>query len=240
MKALILNSGIGNRLMPFTENNPKCLAKLNGNTILEHEIENLLHYKIDDIIITTGPFEEKIKKLIRDKFPKLNVVYVKNPKYEFTNYIYSIWMAKDLIDEDIILMHGDMVFEKEVLGKLLDSNHKTCVLVNNKIKAPQKDFKAIIKDNTVKEIGVNVFGKDAFFLPPVYKFSKGDFMLWLEEIKEFVKKGIVTVCAEDAFNNISDKIQLYPVYYGDEFCMEIDNFEDLEKARNFFKQKRKN
>ena len=198
-----------------------------------------MYYGIDNIIITTGPFEEKIKKFISDKFPKLNVTYVKNPKYGSTNYIYSIWLLKGLIDEDILLMHGDMVFEKEVLGKLLDSGYKTCVLVNNKIKVPQKDFKARIKNNKVTEIGINIFGKDAFFLPPIYKFSKNDFMLWLEEIKEFVKKGIVTVYAEDAFNNMPNKIQLYPLYYGDEFCMEIDNFEDLEKARSFFKQEKK-
>ena len=64
MKALILNSGMGKRLRPFTLENPKCFAKLNGKVILEHQIENLLYYGIKDIIITVGPFEEKIKKFI--------------------------------------------------------------------------------------------------------------------------------------------------------------------------------
>ena len=56
-------------------------------------------------------------------------------------------------------------------------------------------------------------------------------------IDKFVKDGNVNVYGEEAFNNISDKLKLYAVYYGDEFCMEIDNFEELEIARKFFKCK---
>ena len=51
MKAMILNSGIGKRLRPFTNENPKCFAKLNEKTILEHELENLLHFNIKNIIL---------------------------------------------------------------------------------------------------------------------------------------------------------------------------------------------
>ena len=237
MKAMILNSGIGKRLRPFTNDNPKCLAKLGGKTILEHQLESLLYYGLKDILITTGPFEEKIKDIVKEKFPQLGVTYVKNPKYDSTNYIYSMWLTKDWIDDDVLLLHGDMVFEEELLGRLLDEEQKTCVLINNKSEPPKKDFKGRIENNLVKEIGVSVFGENAFFLPPVYKFSKKDFMLLLEEIEKFVKIGDVNVYAEEAFNKISDKIKLTPVYYGDEFCMEIDDSNDLEVAREFFKKK---
>ena len=69
MKAIILNSGIGKRMRPFTNENPKCLAKINGKTILEHELENISHYDLKNIIITTGPFEGKIQRFIKDNFP---------------------------------------------------------------------------------------------------------------------------------------------------------------------------
>ncbi|MFH1641369.1 MAG: phosphocholine cytidylyltransferase family protein [Nanoarchaeota archaeon] len=238
MKAIILNSGIGKRMAPFTNDNPKCLAKLNGHTILEHELENLIHYNIKDIIITTGPFVEKIKQLIENKFPQLNMIYVPNEKYDFTNYIYSIWLAKNFIDEDIVLLHGDMVFEKELLGRLLDNPNKTCVLVNNKKELPQKDFKGRIERELVKEIGVDVFGENAFFLLPVYKFSKEDFHSWLNEIGKFVEEGNINVYAENAFNQMENQFKLHPIYFGDEFCMEIDDFDDLEIAKNYFKSKK--
>jgi len=234
MKALILNSGMGKRLRPFTLENPKCFAKLNGKVILEHQIENLLYYGIKDIIITVGPFEEKIKKLMKDNFPVVNVTYVKNLKYESTNAIYSMWLVKDFIDDDILLMHGDMVFERALLGRLLNSKGKNCVLVNNIIKEI-KDFKCRIQNNFVKEIGIEVSGENTFFLPPIYKFIRNDFMLWMEEIGKFIKEGNVNVYGETAFNNISEKLKLYPVYYGEEFCMEIDTFDDLAIAQKFFK-----
>ncbi|MBI2135152.1 phosphocholine cytidylyltransferase family protein [Candidatus Woesearchaeota archaeon] len=237
MKAMLLNSGVGNRLRPFTDSNPKCLIKINHDTILEHEIKNLLHYGIRDIIITTGFFEEKIKDLIKNKFPEANVKYAKSDKPDTTNAIYSMWLARYLADDDILLMHGDMIFDKELLGRLLKSKHPSCALVNNKIELPEKDFKARINGGTVMEIGVDVFGKDAFFLAPVYRISKKDFRLWMEEISKFIKRKDVTVYAENAFNNISSKLKLYPVYYQDEFCMEIDNFDDLQKARKFFRRK---
>lgn len=236
MKAIILNSGIGKRMRPFTNKNPKCLAKLNGKTILEHELENLLYYGIENIIITTGPFDKKIKKFIKNRFPEINIIYVKNPNYISTNYIYSMWLAKDLIDDDIILLHGDMVFEKKLLRRLLIKKYSNCVLVNNKIKPPEKDFKGRIKNNLVKKISVDIFGKDTFFLAPIYKLSKKDFRLWLDEIEKFVKKGNVNVYAEEALNKVFSQIKLHPVYFGKEFCMEIDNFDDLETAQKSFKK----
>ena len=236
MKAIILNSGIGKRMRPFTNENPKCLVKLNGKTILGHEIENLLHYGIKDIIITVGPFEEKIKKFVKDNFPDLNITYVKNPIYDSTNAIYSLWLTKHLIDDDILTMHGDMVFDRKLLGDLVNGKYPNCVLVNNKIEPPEKDFKGKIEEDIVARISVNISGENAFFLAPIYKFSKDSFDLWLDEMDKFVKSGNVKVYAEEAFNNISTQLKLYPVYYDDEFCMEIDNFDDLEIAKKYFEK----
>ena len=147
-----------------------------------------------------------------------------------------MWLTKNLIDDDIILIHGDMMFERKLLGRLLIKKYSNCVLVNNKIEPPKKDFKGEIKNNLVKKIGVGLSGKNVFFLAPIYKFSKNDFKLWLSEIGNFVKKGNVNVYAEESLNNMFNQIKLHPVYFQDEFCMEIDNLEDLEIAKKFLKR----
>lgn len=238
MKALILNSGIGKRMRPITNEIPKCLIKLNGNTILGHQIENLLKVGVDEIIMTTGPLEDKIKSFMNENFPHVKVKYIKNEKYETTNYIYSLWLAKDHIDDDIILLHGDMVFEPELLVRLIECENKNCVLINNKIELPQKDFKAHIIDNKIKEIGVDVFTENSSFLAPIYKLSKKDFLIWMNEIENFIKKGEVNKYAEDAFNEIHHKINLRPTFFSEEFCMEIDNVDDLQIAKEFFMKKK--
>jgi len=236
VKALILNSGRGERLRPLTKNKPKPLIKIGNKTLLKHQLDNLIECNIMNIIITTGPFQNKIKKYVKNEYPDLNVSYVKNPKYRTTNYIYSMWLAKGLINDDVILLHGDLLFERKLLEKLINEKHANCVLVNKEIKPPEKDFKAVIENDRVIKIGVEFSGKNAFFSAPLYKFSKSDFLYWLDEIEKFVKKGDLKIYAESVFNKISDKIVLHPSYFIKEFCMEIDTKEDLEIARSLFSQ----
>ena len=233
MKAIILASGIGSRLMPLTESIPKCLARLNGKTILDFQIEFLVNCGIKKIIITTGHLEEKIKEHMKAKYPDIEAVYVYNPEYRNTNYIYSLWLAKDFIDDDALLLHSDLVFDESLLKRAIMSS-SDCVLVNNKIKPPEKDFKALVENGMVKKIGVKVFGPNAFFCLPLYKCSRNYFMAWFSAMEEMIKKGGLKCYAEDAFNEFSGKLELRPVYFGDEFGMEIDDFEDLEKARRHF------
>lgn len=232
MKAIVLNSGTGKRMGELTKDKPKCLVELNDEeTILDRQLKSLIRYKITKILITTGPFEEKIKDHVKTNFPKLKVEYVYNPKYASTNYIYSLFLVKGIIDGDIILMHGDMVFEDSVFQRLLDSKEQNAVLVDNKSEPPEKDFKGRVQDGIIKEIGVNVFGENCFFLAPIYKLSKKSFILWLQEMEKFVARGEVNVYAENAFNNISSQLKLRPVYFGDELCMELDTKDDIEIAR---------
>ncbi len=234
MKALILASGVGKRLRPLTYNMPKALIKIGDKTILDHQMNNLIECGIRKIIITTGHFESEIKMHVKERYPKIEVSYVNNLKYDTSNYIYSMWLTKKLIDDDIILLHGDLLFEKRLLERLIEEKYTNCVLVNRKIKAPKKDFKAVIENNRVYKIGVEFSGKNTVLSMPLYKFSKSDFLYWLDEMGRFIEGGNTTNYGEDAFNVISDKIILYPLYFEDEFCMEIDDMKDLKIARDHF------
>jgi len=235
MKAIILASGIGKRLLPLTEKVPKPLIEINGITLLERMIQSLIENKVTDIIITTGSLEEKIKGFVKNKYPDLKVTYVKNPIFEETNYIYSLWLTKDIVkDDDVILLHGDLIYDPKLMEKIVKTD-KSSALIKEEKEVPEKDFKARINHGLIKEIGVNVFGEDARFCLPLYKILKPDFKKWLEKMGQFVKEGRVGNYAEDALNTITDEINLHPVYYDNEFAMEIDNFEDLEKAKSFLK-----
>ena len=231
MKALILASGKGKRLYPVTKEIPKPLVKIRNSAILGIQLDNLIGCGITDVIITTGSFEAKIKEYIEERFPDINVSYVHNPRYNSTNYIYSMWLTKELIDDDIILLHGDLLFEKKLLERIIDEKGNR-VLVNKKIEVPEKDFKAVIVNDRVIKIGIEFIGENAFACLPMYKFSKRDFLFWLNECEAHIEKGDVNIYAENVFNDISDELLLYPLYFNDELCMEIDTKEELEIARN--------
>lgn len=235
MKAIILASGIGKRLMPLTKELPKPLIRLNGIPILERTIQSLIENNINDIIITTGHLEKKIKNFINNKYSEIKITYVRNPIYDRTNYIYSLWLTKEVSkNNDIILLHGDLVYDFKLIKRIVNED-KSCVLVKKEGDLSLKDFKVRVKNRLITEIGVNVFGNNAYVCAPLYKFLKKDFEKLLEEMEKFIKDNKVNCYVEDAFNAISNKIKLHLVYYGNEFCMEIDNFDDLEKAKNILK-----
>jgi len=230
MNALILASGAGKRLRPLTDSVPKALVKIGNKTILDLQLEALIKHRIERVIITTGPFKEKLEEHVRSNYP-IKVWFVNNPKYETTNYIYSLWLAKNLIDSDMLLLHGDLLFDDVLIGKLIEAKNNS-VLINKRIKPPEKDFKALIEGNRVAQIGVELSGPNAYFCAPMYRFSKSDFLRWLSKIEDFVRQGRTNCYAEDAFNEISKEIVLHPLYF-DEFCMEVDTVGDLEGAETW-------
>ena len=232
MKALLLNSGIGKRMGDLTRNKPKCLVELQGQeTILYRQVRALLENGIKEIIITTGPFEEQIKDYLKKLFPHLRIHYILNPLYDSTNYIYSMLLAKDLMDDDIILMHGDLVFEDTLLEKTIQSSYSNTVLVNPKAPLPEKDFKARVEKGQVTEISIHIFDDNCFFLIPLYKLSRELCKKWLGEMEEFNKQGKLNVYAEEALNNILLDHSLFPIYFNQELCSEIDDLRDLETVK---------
>jgi len=78
LKLIIFNSGTGSRLKPITNEIPKCLIKINEETILEHQINNASHIDFNEIIITTGPHEEKIRTVLKTKYTTMNFTNEKN------------------------------------------------------------------------------------------------------------------------------------------------------------------
>ena len=137
MKALIFNSGLGSRMGKLTKNNPKCLVKLyNGETILERQIRILSEFGIKEFIITTGPYENQIKETVL-KYKNNNYIFVKNDDYLNTNYIVSMNNAFEYLDDDFILLHGDLVFNRMLVKKywIQKKNHYVYIM---KIKNYQK------------------------------------------------------------------------------------------------------
>ena len=235
MKAIILAAGPATRLRPSTEQTPKCLINVAGVSILERIIQSLIDNNVIDIIITTGYFEQKIKNFMQNKFPELKITYVRNPVYDKTNYIYSLWLAREAAKEDdIILLHGDLLYDLKLMKNIINQS-KTSALIKKEKPAPEKDFKARIKNGLISEIGVKVSGNDARFCAPLYKFLNSDFKILLNEMEKFIKAGKVNSYTEDAFNSISGQIKLYPLYFDNEFCMEVDDLDDLEKAKAYLK-----
>lgn len=230
MKAIIFNSGLGSRMAGLTENNPKCMVKLyNGETIFERQIRILSDCGIQDFIVTTGPFKEQLYDAA-NKFKNLHFQFVANEDYRNTNYIVSMNNAYKYLDDDVLLLHGDLVFNKNLVTKLLNNKNKSVCLYNEEKPLPEKDFKGRFKDNKLLEVSVNIFDDNCYAFQPLYKLDKKDLQLWKEKVSEFVKNGNVKVYAENALNEITDKLNIIGMSYKDDYIDEIDNEDDYNRV----------
>ena len=226
MKALILNSGLGHRMGVLTSEHPKCMTEVSGSeTILSRQLKLLAKTGIRDVVMTTGYFDDVLVNYCRSLNLPLNYTFVNNPLYAETNYIYSIYLAQEHLDDDIILMHGDLVFEISVLEDML-ACPDSCMKVSSTLPLPDKDFKAVVKDGQVKAVGVEFFSS-AMEAQALYKLNKAEWQTWMAKIAEFCESDNRKCYAEAALNQITDVLPLKAFDVRDRLCSEIDTPEDL-------------
>ena len=118
MKALLLNSGMGTRMGVLTSDQPKCMTEIYGReTIIGRQLAQLLDAGIKEAVITVGAHENVLKEYVMGLNLPISISFVRNEIYSETNYIYSIYCAREELHDDIVMMHGDLVFEKAALDK---------------------------------------------------------------------------------------------------------------------------
>ena len=226
MKALILNSGLGSRMGVLTSEHPKCMTEISGNeTILSRQLRQIADAGIEEVVMTTGAFDSVLVNYCQSLELPLHITFVKNPVYAETNYIYSIYCAKEYLDDDILLMHGDLVFENEVFDRVV--NHEgSCMTVSSTLPLPEKDFKAVICDGKVVKVGIDFFN-EAMAAQPLYKLTRESWQKWLEKIVAFCEADNRKVYAENALNELDGAAGIDALDVGNMLCSEIDNPEDL-------------
>ncbi len=230
MKALILNSGLGHRMGLLTSEHPKCMTEIAPNeTILSRQLKLIADSGITEVVMTTGYYDEILVTYCKSLDLPLRYTFVKNPVYDKTNYIYSIYCAREhLMGNDIVLMHGDLVFQTDVFEDVVASEN-SCMTVSSTLDLPEKDFKAVIKDGQVMKVGIHFFN-DAMAAQPLYKIKATDWNVWLNKILEYCESGEeekIKCYAENAFNEVSDACVIKTLDVENKLCAEIDTPEDL-------------
>lgn len=230
MKALLLNSGLGSRMGDATKEHPKCMTELDqAETILSRQLRLLSQVGIRQAVITTGYYNKILEDYCLSLGYALQYKFVHNERYQDTNYIYSIYCAREFLQDDILLMHGDLVFSAEVLQMAMNSK-RSCMVVSTTQEIPQKDFKAVIEGDRIQKIGINFF-QNAVAAQPLYHFNRQDWEIWLRAIISFCERNDVRCYAENAFNTVSDRCRLIPLDVQEKLCCEIDTLEDLSVVK---------
>ncbi|MER0214926.1 MAG: phosphocholine cytidylyltransferase family protein [Nitrosomonas sp.] len=122
VKAIILSAGQGRRLLPLTENTPKCLLPVAGKPVLAWQIDALLAAGVEEVTIITGFQVAQIGELLQQRYahhPKIKILF--NPFYEVADNLASCWIARTEMDSDFLILNGDTVIETALLDKVLNS-----------------------------------------------------------------------------------------------------------------------
>lgn len=123
MKAIIVSAGQGKRLLPLTESSPKCLVPVLGErSILEVQLRALAKCGIRRASIMVGFGADQVDDSIaRMALSGIEVTTCYNPFFAMSDNLATVWLARNEMTEDFILINGDTLFEVALLERVLKS-----------------------------------------------------------------------------------------------------------------------
>lgn len=119
MKAVFLIAGRGRRLRPYTDARPKCMVPLHGEPLLTTALRMVSEVGVREAVLVVGHMEDVIREQYGTEFAGLSLRYVSNPDYATTNNLYTMWLAREELTEDILLLEGDLRYDLGVLRDLV-------------------------------------------------------------------------------------------------------------------------
>jgi histidinol-phosphate/aromatic aminotransferase/cobyric acid decarboxylase-like protein/GTP:adenosylcobinamide-phosphate guanylyltransferase len=243
MQGLILAAGMGRRLGRLTEDNTKCMVKVNGVRLIDRMLTQLAAHGIEKTTIVIGYAAEKLKAHVGYNWNGMKIEYIENKDYATTNNIYSLSLASDVLcADDTLLLESDIILEDDVLAHILEDSRPNIACVDAFKNWMDGTVVTLDRDNVVQSF----IGKDAFDwncassyykTVNVYKlskeFSEKDYVPFLKayshsqgnnEYYEQVLKVIVQL----------GRTPIYALALNGEKWYEIDDVQDLDIAESMF------
>lgn len=237
MKSVILAAGVSRRLYPLTYEMPKCLMKVGDKAILDRQLKTLQSSNISEVIIVVGYYRELIVDYVKSHYNDLNVKFVINHHYFETNTAYSLRLCNDFINnEPFILMNADVLYPKEVLTRVINSNYNTVLAVDIK-PCGREEVKVVEGEgNRIVAIGKELIEDNSLgeFIG-VAKFSKNISSKFMNSLDRLISSGGNSDYFEAAIHPLMSEHDIYYEDISDLPCIEIDFVEDLEKAQKLVK-----
>ena len=247
MKAIIIAAGSGTRLGKKQSEIPKSLLEVNGKTILSRQISVFKKMGIEEIIVITGPYNEK--------FPSIDVKYVNDAEHNEHDILGSLLVARSYIHGDIVITYSDILFDEKILEQLIQHECDLGIAVDMNWKQayegrtlhPLTEAENVLLDanenvlKIQKDIKSNA-GMVGEFLGLIKFSSRGTKILTdkfeyllTNHVGTFhnsmsLKKAYITDLIQEFINS---KTVVTPILISGKWC-EIDTIQDLERAQKMF------
>ena len=247
MKVIIIAAGTGIRLGEKGSKLPKALLEVNNQTILSRQISILKKIGVSEIVVITGPYAEK--------FPSIDITYVNDRDYNEHDVLGSLLVAKDYIQDDLVITYSDILFDEIVLEQIIQQKCDIGIAINmdwkrayeGRISHPLSEAENVLLDDNknILKIQKNIKSHEESvgeFLGLVKLSSNGakiiadkfEYLLTNHKGKFHdaisLKKAYITDFIQELINS---KIIVTPIFISGKWC-EIDTNQDLERAQKMF------
>jgi len=233
MRPIVLVGGVGWRLKPRTEATPKYLLDIGGKTLLQRYLDAFAALGLREAVLVVGHLKEKVMAEAARGPAEVHVRFVSNEQFTRGD-ILSLWYARHEFDDDVIIMHGDVLFPWEMLARLLASPDANAMAVDERFRDTGEEQKVLCEDGWVVEVTKKVAAD-----PRVRGEAVGMLRLSADAgevlrgiLEEFIETGKDSLKYEDALRELAAEVPIGVVEVGDLPWVEIDFQEDLAHARD--------
>ena len=233
--AVLLAAGTGSRLYPLTQHMPKCLTLVNGISILERLIFCLNQHRFKRLIVVTGYMEDRIREVLGNRRGSMDIDYIFNPLYETTNNIYSLWMAREIINDSFLLIESDLVFDTFLLDDMLYPDRIAVAPMlpwMNGSTVTVNQFQYVTKFHN----GVGSLDEIRYKTVNIYSLSLSSWHGISERLDQYISDGMVNDYYEAVFAAMvtDGSLSFQAVFFDNKPWYEIDTIADLAEAEKSF------
>lgn len=244
-KAIILAAGKGNRLGELTKNLPKCLLEAcNANSLIDYSLKSLKDAGIKKVTVVVGFEAERLKAYLETKWKKsFNLEFIFNDKYSEFNNIYSALIAKDIWDDETVLLNSDIIYNPKILTSLamtvkITKGKISYLVIDDGKDLIDEDMKVVIdEENFIRNINKKLHIEESFGEYIGIAFLSGDERKkFIQSLEKLVSLGKTDLYYEDAIAEVVKNGKILPFSTNGLLWTEVDTEEDLNRARLIAKE----
>jgi 2-aminoethylphosphonate-pyruvate transaminase len=238
MKVVILAAGAGSSLYPLTRDRPKSLLAVNGVPLLERLLLQSAAAGLTPVVVV-GYEKDKILQLIRRLQPALptRVEVVENPRYDRTNTLSSLWLARHRCAETaFMVVDGDLICDDAIFTSVVRDPRDTVLAIDRSRVMGDEEVKVVCDaDGRVLEIGKALPAGQAhgeFIGMAKFSAATGETLLAIAD--QIARDGNEAAYYEDAIARLTGYAAMEAIDVAGQRWVEIDFLADYVEALRQF------